>query len=124
MADDRDARIAELEAEVAALREREADAVKRAHRAEAAQAESVERLAATGEVLRGIASSPTNLRHVLDAIAEMARRLSVVIQAVVQQPLGHQFSVAGRASGLPPGVQPSAPGPITRASGPARAFLD
>src|SRR5215212_969286 len=54
MADDRDARIAQLEAENAALREQQA---------------------ATAEILRVIASSPTDLRAVLDAVADNAARL-------------------------------------------------
>ena len=75
MADDRDARIAQLEAEMGALREREA-AGGAAARAEAALSEALERQTALAEVLRVIASSPTSPEQVLDEIAETARSSS------------------------------------------------
>src|SRR5262245_41902628 len=71
MADDRDARIAQLEAENAALR---------AHAAGA-----LERQRAFAEVLRVIASSPTHLDRVLGAVAESAARLCGADQAFIGQ---------------------------------------
>ena len=56
MADDRDARIAQLEAEVAALREIEATLTDEVERLRPALAESLEQQTATAEVLRVIAS--------------------------------------------------------------------
>ena len=69
MVDDRDARIAQLEAENAALREREA-------RAETTLAEALEQQNATADILRGIALSPTNAQPVIEAITGAAGRLS------------------------------------------------
>src|SRR4051812_20594339 len=75
MADDRDARIAQLEAENAALSRREDVAVVRAVRAESSLAEELERQTATSEILRVSAGAPTDLDRVLDMIAESAARL-------------------------------------------------
>ena len=63
------ATIAELEAELAASRQREASLV-------VELSESREQQAATAEILRVIASSPSDLQSVLDAVAQRAMVLS------------------------------------------------
>ena len=75
MADDRDARITELEVEVAALREREATLDHEVEHLRPALAEASEQQAATAEILRGIAASPTDVQTALDTIVESAGRL-------------------------------------------------
>src|SRR5688572_9434053 len=68
MTDDPYARIAQLEAEVAALRQREAALASE-------RDEAREQQTATAEVLRVIASSPTELERVLETIVAAAGHL-------------------------------------------------
>ena len=82
------ARIAQLEAELTASREREAALT-------AELADSHERQTATAEVLRVIASAPTDLSRVLDAIAEAATRLTESDGALVQQVVGRYLQPIG-----------------------------
>ncbi|HZO32892.1 MAG TPA: GAF domain-containing protein [Chloroflexota bacterium] len=76
MADDRDARIAQLEVEVASLR---ADAERRNR----TLAEALEQQAATADILRVIASSPTDLQSALDALVASLARLTGATIAVL-----------------------------------------
>src|SRR4051794_31095068 len=78
MTDDRDARMAQLEAEVASLR---ADAERR----DRALAEALEQQTATAEVLGVIASAPTDLERVLQTIVDTAARLCNAQSAIVQE---------------------------------------
>ena len=82
MADDRDATIARFEAALAAARQREAALV-------AELAESREQQVATAEVLRVIASSPTDLAAVLNSIVRSAARLTGADNATILQAEGN-----------------------------------
>ena len=75
MPDDRDARIAELEAEVASLREREATLTHEVEHLRPALAEALEQQTATAEILRVISNSPAQVQPVYDAILANVTRL-------------------------------------------------
>jgi signal transduction histidine kinase len=83
MADDA-ARIAQLEAENATLRQREAALA-------ASLNEALEQQTATAEVLRVIASSPTDEARVLEAIVVAAERLTDYGGAMIQRRHGDTF---------------------------------
>jgi signal transduction histidine kinase/putative methionine-R-sulfoxide reductase with GAF domain len=96
MADDRDARIAQLEATLTASQQREAIATERAVRAEAERDEAREQQSATAEVLRIIASS-SELDRVLHEIVETAARLSESPSAVLLEFRERDGRLAARA---------------------------
>jgi len=110
MADDRDARIAQLEAENAVLRR--------------TLAESVEQQTALIDVLRVIASSPTEIQRVLDAIAETAARLcdakNVGIWRVDGDELERVANLLGQAGPVPLGIRI----PLDRAVYSGRAVIE
>jgi len=97
--DDRDARIAQLEAENATLRERfEAEIGSLRMRESTLVADlatSKERQAIMAEVLRVIASSPTDLRGVLDAVVRNAARLCPAGAVGIWQLVGDEIEVVG-----------------------------
>jgi len=95
MADDPYARIAELEAEVAALRDQQGTlAAKNAARQDqihllaAERDEALEQRAATAEILRVVANSPTDVQPVLDTIVRTAARLSDAEHGHIQERQG------------------------------------
>jgi signal transduction histidine kinase/DNA-binding response OmpR family regulator len=122
------AEVARLRAENAALRAKAAacDAALTARDRELGEAR--EQQTATAEVLRVIASSPTDLQRVLDAIAEAAGRLCGADATGVHRSNGDQLvllawgGVATRILGQS-GVRQSSV-PMTRASVAGRACID
>jgi len=85
--------------------------------------ESLEREAATGDILRMIASSPTDLQPVLDTMAESAARLCDANDAVIHRVAGDKLPVAARYGRLPGSLGQGPPG-IDRDSIPGRAIID
>ena len=136
MADDRDARIAQLEAELASSCRREAalaaeNVILRDENTSlrTTSADTLEQQIATANVLGVIASSPNDLTHVLQVIVDTATRLTRSDGAGLQQehdghlkPIvesGH--TIVASAASLAAGY----PGPwISRESISGRAFLE
>src|SRR5262249_3407561 len=94
--------------------------------------ETVEQQTALADVLRVIASSPTDLKQVIDAVAETARRLCGADAAAVQREAGGVLTNLGLA-GTDEGntnfervfrTPPRRPLPFDRSTISARAFLD
>ena len=104
MADDRDERIAQLEAEVVAAQQREGVATDRAVRAEAERDEALAQQTATADILRLIATSPTTSQPVLEAVAQRTRQFSDSHIVVVNIHEGDSLRVAALA-----GVDPERP---------------
>jgi len=76
MADDRDARVAQLEAEVASLRIERDGLAGEVRLLRPALTEALEQQTATADILRIIASSPADAQPVLDAVVESATQLA------------------------------------------------
>jgi GAF domain-containing protein len=85
--------------------------------------ESLEREAATSDILRVIASSPTNLQPVLDAVASSVTRLCDASDAVIVQLDGPRFFLAAH-SGPHEAVPVGSPVPLGRGFPGGRAVLD
>jgi signal transduction histidine kinase len=98
MADDRDARIAQLEAELAALRADHEGLASEVLRLRPALGEALEQQTATAEVLRVIASSPTDLTAVLDSILQVAASLCDAEHGVLHQRRERDGMLAPRAA--------------------------
>src|SRR5215212_10256398 len=107
MADDA-ARIAQLEAEVAVLREREATLTQEVEHLRPALAESLEQQTATAEVLRAIASAPTSLDTVLDMLVASAARLTRADEAALLKIEGSTLPLIASTGGHPVASAPMA----------------
>jgi signal transduction histidine kinase len=82
--------------------------------------ESLDQQKATSEILGVIASSPTDLQPVLDAVAESAARLCEATNAQIFRADGDVLRLVARHGPLPASEKM----PITRGRVPGRAFVD
>jgi GAF domain-containing protein len=85
--------------------------------------ESLEQQTATSELLRVIASSPTDLQPVLDAVAETAARICGANDAMVRRVDGNLLRLAAQYGNVP-SLDASASIPVDRGSGAGRAVVD
>ncbi len=85
--------------------------------------EALEQQTATGEILGVIASSPTDIQPVLDAVASSATRLCDASDAVIVRLDGSRLILAAH-SGLHETPPPGSPVPLTRGFPGGRAVLD
>ena len=83
--------------------------------------ESLEQQTATSEILRVIASSPTDLQPVLDTIAENAARVCGSYDAMIRLVQGDSLHAVAHHGPVPPAVLDR---PIDRDSANGRAVLD
>ena len=86
--------------------------------------EALEQQTATGEILRVIASSPTNIQPVLDAVAESAARLCESVDAQIYRVEGDIVRKVAVYGNLPPGLGVGETRPLSRGSNSGRAILD
>ncbi|MGE5303773.1 MAG: GAF domain-containing protein, partial [Alphaproteobacteria bacterium] len=63
--------------------------------------EALEQQTATGEILRVIASSPTDIQPVLDVVAENAARLCDAVDGVIVRPEGDRLRVVAKYGAMP-----------------------
>ncbi|MEK7861984.1 MAG: GAF domain-containing protein, partial [Chloroflexota bacterium] len=84
-------------------------------------AEALERQTAISEILRVMSSSPTDVRPVLEAVAESARRFCAAEDATVCIAEGDVISIQAHAGAIPP---PQGLFRIDRTTVPTRSMLD
>ena len=85
--------------------------------------QALEQQTATGDILRVIASSPVDLQHVLDVVAESAARLCDGWESVIWQVEGNEIRLTAGSGALTAFVM-SNTRPITRTRPVGRAILD
>src|SRR5262245_26359346 len=100
--------IAELRQQLAASLEREKAALKdsqdrdqQLQECKRQLTESLEQQTATGEILRVIASSPTDIQPVLDAVAESAARLCDATDALIHRIDGNNWRLVASYGPIP-----------------------
>jgi signal transduction histidine kinase len=86
--------------------------------------EATEQQAATSEILRVIASAPTDIQPVLDAVAESAARLCGSVDAQIYQIEGDMIRKVARYGTLLDLIPLGETRPISRASNSGRAIVD
>jgi signal transduction histidine kinase/HAMP domain-containing protein len=82
--------------------------------------EALEQQTATSEILRVIASSPTDIQPVLDVVAENAARLCEAIDGVIVRPEGDRLRIVAKYGSVPAAEFL----PFSRGFPPGRAVLD
>src|SRR5262245_15312449 len=95
--------IAELRQQLAESLQRENATAKELQDCKRQLAEALEQQTATSEILRVIASSPTHLQPVLDAVAESAARLCESDDAVIRRLDGNLIRLVAHYGQIPPG---------------------
>ena len=85
--------------------------------------EALEQQTVTSEILRVIASSPTDLKPVLDTLVESAARLCESVNAAILRIEGDQLRVGAAYGPIPTGAREFW-FPIDRESVPSRAVVD
>jgi GAF domain-containing protein len=83
-------------------------------------AEATERQTATSQILRVIASSPTDLQPVLDVVAENAAKLCDAVDGVILRPEGDSLRVLAKYGAIPTASFL----PLSRDFPPGRAVID
>ena len=86
--------------------------------------EAAKHQAATSEILRVIASAPTDIQPVLDAVAESAARLCSSVDAQIYHVDGDMMRKVARYGTLPDLIPLGEIRPISRASNSGRAIVD
>jgi GAF domain-containing protein len=86
--------------------------------------QALERETATGDILRVISGSPTDIRPVLDAVAASAARLCESFDSVIHRRDGDRLLLVAHHGPIPVGPVGEFTFPLVRGTGAGRAVLD